>query len=105
MAFGGGIVMIGASGWRDFAVSPESLGGGNAQRVHVQLRSGIDAHCEPARAAGAAILQAPAGQFYGDRTYRPCGPEGHVRTFGQTVRRVLREDAGRHGGLSIEGGR
>ncbi|KVN16838.1 MULTISPECIES: VOC family protein [unclassified Burkholderia] len=105
MSFGDGIVMIGEGGWSDFAVSPESLDGKNTQCVHVQLQSDIDAHCERARAAGAVILQEPADQFYGDRTYRARDPERHVWTFGQTVRRVSREEAAHHSGLSIEGWR
>lgn len=52
MSFGDGVVMIGAGGWSDFAVSPSWLDGKNTQCVHVQLESDIDAHCERARAAG-----------------------------------------------------
>lgn len=81
MSFGDGVVMIGTGGWSDFAVSASLLDGKNTQCVHVQLESDIDAHCERARAAGAVILQAPADQFYGDRTYRACDPERHVWTF------------------------
>ncbi|MBK3340088.1 VOC family protein [Burkholderia pseudomallei] len=105
LSFGDGVVMIGAAGWSEFAFSPESLDGKNTQCVHVQLESDLDAHCERARAAGAVILQEPADQFYGDRTYRARDPERHVWTFARTVRRVSREEAERHGGLSIEGGR
>ena len=36
--------------------------------------------------AGAEILQEPEEQFYGDRTYRARDPEGHIWTFGQTVK-------------------
>lgn len=104
LSFGDGVVMIGAAGWSEFAFSPESLDGKNTQCVHVQLESDLDAHCERARAAGAVILQEPADQFYGDRTYRARDPERHVWTFARTVRRVSREEAERHGGLSIEGG-
>ncbi|AOJ83442.1 glyoxalase [Burkholderia savannae] len=103
MLFGDGIVMIREGGWSDFAVSPSSVDGRNTQCVHVWLESGIDAHCERARAAGAVILQAPADQFYGDRTYRARDPERHVWTFGQTVRDVSREEAERDSGLKIEG--
>jgi hypothetical protein len=42
-------------------------------------------------------------QFYGDRTYRARDPEGHVWTFGQTVRHVSREEAEKESGLKIEG--
>jgi uncharacterized glyoxalase superfamily protein PhnB len=71
--------------------------------IHVHLADGIDAHCDRAKAAGASILQEPADQFYGDRSYRARDPEGHVWTFGQTVKRVSREEAEQASGLKIEG--
>jgi len=48
------------------------------------------------------ILQEPTDQLYGDRTYRARDPEGHVWTFGQTVRRS-REEAEEASGLTIQG--
>ena len=102
MKFGDGYLMVGSE-WADFVASPASVGGKNTQSIHVQLRDGIDSHCERARAAGAAILMEPADQFYGDRTYRARDPEGHVWTFAQTVRHVTREEAERASGLKIEG--
>ncbi|HLI66717.1 MAG TPA: VOC family protein [Caulobacteraceae bacterium] len=65
--------------------SPVSLGGAGSQFIRVQMSEGLDAHHERARAAGATITQAPADQFYGDRTYRALDPEGHVWNFAQTV--------------------
>jgi uncharacterized glyoxalase superfamily protein PhnB len=102
MKFGDGYLMVGSE-WADFVASPASAGGKNTQSIHVQLQDGIDAHCERARAAGAAILMDPADQFYGDRTYRARDPEGHVWTFAQTIRNVTREEAERASGLKIEG--
>jgi uncharacterized glyoxalase superfamily protein PhnB len=102
MRFGGGYVMLGTE-WTDFVASPASVGGKNTQAIHVRLEDGIDAHCERARAAGAVILKEPSDEFYGDRTYRARDPEGHVWTFGQTVRHVSREEAERASGLKIEG--
>lgn len=102
MRFGDGILMIGAP-WAEFVGTPAQTGGRNTQMVHVQLTDGIDAHCARARAAGAEILQEPEDQFYGDRTYRARDPEGHVWTFGQTVRQVSRADAEKTSGLEIEG--
>ena len=102
MRFGDGYLMVGSE-WADFVASPASVGGKNTQSIHVQLQDGIDAHCERARAAGAAILMEPADQFYGDRTYRARDLEGHVWTFAQTVRSVTREEAERASGLKIEG--
>lgn len=37
----------------------------------------VDAHCERARAAGAAIDHAPQDQPYGRREYETRDPEGH----------------------------
>lgn len=102
MRFGEGYIMVGSE-WAEFVASPASVGGKNTQSVHVQLQDGIDAHCERARSAGAAILQEPADQFYGDRTYRARDPEGHVWTFAQTVRYVSREEAEQASGLKIVG--
>ena len=89
---GRGRIMIGAE-WADFARSPAGLGGANTQVVHVQVPSGLEEHCERARAAGAAILAEPSDQFYGDRTYRARDLEGHVWTFSMRVRDVTRAEA------------
>jgi len=102
MRFGDGYIMIGAE-WADFTASPASVSGKNTQAVHVQLREAIDTHCERARKAGADIIKEPADEFYGDRTYRARDPEGHVWTFGQTVRQVSRKEAEQASGLTIEG--
>jgi len=87
MRFGDGMIMVGSE-WSSDHGSPASLGGKNTQSVHVQMESGIDGHCERARAAGAEILMEPETQFYGDRTYRARDLEGHIWTFGQTVEAV-----------------
>ncbi len=102
MKFGDGYIMIGGE-WADFTASPESTAGRNTQTIHVQLKDGIDAHCEHARAAGAVIVREPEDQFYGDRSYMAKDPEGHVWSFAQTVRQVSREEAERISGLKIEG--
>jgi uncharacterized glyoxalase superfamily protein PhnB len=94
MRFGDGIIMVGSE-WSDDHKSPASLGGKNTQTVHVHLTAAhgpIDAHCERARKAGAKILMEPEDQFYGDRSYRAVDPEGHIWTFGQTVRAVAPEE-------------
>jgi uncharacterized glyoxalase superfamily protein PhnB len=77
MRFGDGYIMVGSE-WAEFIASPASVGGKNTQSIHAQLQDGIDAHCERARAAGAAILQEPADQFYGDRS------AGVTDAFGNT---------------------
>lgn len=89
MTYGESVVMVGSE-WSADHKSPKSLGGKNTQTVHVQLARGddIDAHCEHARKAGAEILQEPDTQFYGDRTYRARDPEGHIWTFGVTMKEM-----------------
>lgn len=93
MGYGDSTVMIGSE-WSGEQSgehkSPKSVGGRNTQSVHVQLAEGedVDAHCARARKAGAAIIQEPATQFYGDRTYRARDPEGHIWTFSVTVKKM-----------------
>lgn len=86
LRFGDGLVMVGSE-WSEDRKSPASLSGKCTQTVHLKVAD-IDAHCERARAAGAEILMEPETQFYGDRTYRARDPEGHIWTFGETVREV-----------------
>jgi uncharacterized glyoxalase superfamily protein PhnB len=47
----------------------------------------------------AEILQDPETQFYGDRTYRAADPEGHIWTFGVTVRRMTPDEWDQASGL------
>ncbi|WP_066732099.1 VOC family protein [Cupriavidus sp. D384] len=102
MRFRDSYLMVGSE-WADYTASPASVGGKNTQAVHVQLAEGLDAHCERARAAGAQIVREPEDQFYGDRVYAARDPEGHVWSFGQSVRKVSREEAEDASGLRIEG--
>ncbi|SOZ14069.1 putative Glyoxalase/dioxygenase [Cupriavidus taiwanensis] len=102
MRFGDSYLMVGSE-WADFTASPASIGGKNSQTVHVHLPDGLDQHCERARAAGAEILREPQDEFYGDRTYTARDAEGHVWTFGQTVRKVTKEEAEQASGLKIDG--
>ena len=60
---------------------PGLAGRQGTQFIRIALESGLDAHCERARAAGARITQRPADQFYGARVYRALDPEGHVWNF------------------------
>lgn len=101
MAFGESLLIIGAE-WSAQHQSPLSTGGRNTQTVHVHLVGDIDGHCARAKAAGAAILQEPGDQFYGDRTYRAVDPEGHIWTFAQTVAKVSKAEASKASGLTIE---
>lgn len=102
MRFGHGYIMLGGE-WAERIKSPATIGGANTQNIHVQLETDLDAHCARARAAGAVIAQEPEDQFYGDRTYRAVDPEGHIWTFGRTVRQVSREEAEKASGLKIDG--
>lgn len=102
MTYGDGYIMVGTE-WSDNLKSPASIGGTNTQTVHVHVPADIEAHCARARAAGAAIIQEPEDQFYGDRTYRAADPEGHIWTFAEARRFVSREEAEQASGLKIEG--
>lgn len=101
MRFGECLIMIGNE-WTEDHKSPASIEGKNTQTVHVHLEEDIDAHCERARKAGAAILMEPETQFYGDRSYRARDPEGHIWTFGQTVKQVSPEEWDRESGFSTK---
>jgi uncharacterized glyoxalase superfamily protein PhnB len=59
--------------------------------VHVQVKNGVDALCERARAAGASIEREPADQAYGDRSFTCADPEGHTWSFGQTLELMSHE--------------
>lgn len=101
MRVGDGTIMVGNE-WSADHKSPASLGGKNTQTVHVHLNEDVDIHCERARKAGAEIIQEPDTQFYGDRTYRARDPEGHIWTFGQTVKEVSPEDWDKATGLTTK---
>ena len=101
LSLGDGYIMV-AGEFEGLMVSPGSAGGANTQLIHIQLQDGIDAQCERARAAGANILAEPEDQFYGDRTFRCKDPEGHIWTFGQTLRAVSNEDMEKATGLKVE---
>jgi uncharacterized glyoxalase superfamily protein PhnB len=102
MRVGDGLIHI-VPEWGDHTASPAAVSGRNTQSIHVHLKEGLDTHCEHARAAGAVIVGEPENQFDGDRTYSAMDPQGHVWTFGQTIRHVTRDDAERESGLKIEG--
>lgn len=101
MRLGDGLIYVGYE-WHDKAKSPAGLDGVNTQGVHVQLTEDIDAHCERARKAGAAILMEPQDQFYGDRTYRARDLEGHIWTFGQMVREMTPEEMSDGTGFTVK---
>ena len=101
LRFGNGYVMVGSE-WSADTVSPAGTGGKNTQTLHVHVDTDVDAHCAHARASGAVVLQEPATQFYGDRTYRARDPEGHIWTFAQKVAPFSVEESEKATGLKIE---
>lgn len=82
-------------------MSPLNLDGAGSQFIWVEVESGLDAHCERARAAGARITQEPEDQFYGARTYRALDPEGHVWCFRQETAVVSGAEMEARSGLKI----
>ena len=74
------------------SVSPMAFGGRATQSVHVQVKDGIDARCEQARAVGATIEREPATQPYGDRVFTCRDLEDHPWSFGQTVKVMTRDE-------------
>jgi uncharacterized glyoxalase superfamily protein PhnB len=83
-AFEGHVVMVSGPPPAKYA-SPLDLGGKATASICVQVKEGVDALCERARAAGAIIEREPADQPYGDRTFGCRDPEGHSWFFGQTI--------------------
>jgi uncharacterized glyoxalase superfamily protein PhnB len=86
LELGGGIVMIGNVGIRN-AARPSTV----RSSVYIYVAD-VDAHCERARAAGAAIVEPPAEQPFGDRLYLAKDLEGHEWYFAQRVREVSVEE-------------
>jgi PhnB protein len=85
---GDGLIMLGNPG-PDFR-NPKRLGG--ATQITYVYVDNVDRHYQTAKAAGARILNEPADQRYGDRTYRAEDPEGHHWSFAQHVRDVSTEE-------------
>ena len=89
----GGLIMVGQTGLqpdRAYQQSPQAVAGANTQSLAVYVDD-ADAHCERARAAGAAITIEPATQDYGegywvDRSYGARDLEGHHWWFLQRLR-------------------
>jgi uncharacterized glyoxalase superfamily protein PhnB len=107
MSFRGGAIGVGGE-WASPELlgpaamkSPASIGGVGTQFVRIHLVEGLDAHCERARAAGAHIVQEPADQFYGARTYRALDPEGHVWNFDQPAAELTLAEMEQASGLTI----
>jgi uncharacterized glyoxalase superfamily protein PhnB len=87
MRFGDSMIYVGHE-WDADHLSPASLGGKNTQSLHLQVESGIDELFARAKRAGARVVREPADQFYGDRSAMVIDPEGHVWSFGQTIKEM-----------------
>jgi uncharacterized glyoxalase superfamily protein PhnB len=98
----GSVYVVGPSSAEQGGASPLQVGGRNTQNVHLNLDSGLDAHCERARAAGARILREPADQPYGDRVYTCSDMEGHHWSFGQVTAVLTPEQMAEATGRHIE---
>ena len=96
----GYIMVVGPPDGR--SVSPAAFGGRSTQSVHVQLDDGLDARCERARSAGAAIEREPETQPYGDRVFTCRDLEDHPWAFGQTVQALSVEEMEAATGHKIE---
>jgi uncharacterized glyoxalase superfamily protein PhnB len=84
MSLGQSVVTIGGE-WIDWAKSPASVGGANTQSLRVIIDGDVDALFQRAVAAGARVIQAPADQFYHQRTCRLADLEGHAWTFAHNL--------------------
>jgi uncharacterized glyoxalase superfamily protein PhnB len=62
-------------------VTPADVGGMVTSCLYVVVED-VDAHFERARAAGASIIDPPADQDYGGRSYEARDLEGNVWSFG-----------------------
>jgi uncharacterized glyoxalase superfamily protein PhnB len=103
MSFNGEGRLIVGGEWADWVRSPSSIGAKNTQSLTVEIASGIDAHHERARSAGAVIVEPLETQFYGARTYRCTDPEGHHWTFSEKVQTLSIEEMEQAGGVTIKG--
>jgi len=90
MRHGDGAIMLGDPG-PDYR-GPKRLGATTVQ-LHVQVDD-ADALCARAHSAGAEITREPEDHPHGERSFSATDPEGHVWTFGQTLRDVPAEEWG-----------
>ena len=83
VALGDSVLFL-ASLWREVGnMSPKDLPG-----IHCQLYcqvDDVDQHFRRARDRGATVINEPADQDYGERTYRALDLEGHRWIFGSPI--------------------
>lgn len=92
LEYGDGLIMVGQVGKEDrpHYRSPRSVDGANTQALCICVDD-VDAHFARARDAGATIVMEPEDHDYGvdywaDRVYECCDPEGHHWFFMQRIR-------------------
>lgn len=100
MTHGASRLMVGGE-WSPAHVSPRSIGGKVTQTIHIYIEGDVDDHCRRAAAAGADIIEPPATQFYGARTYRCRDLEGHLWTVSADVEAVSVDEMEARGGVKI----
>jgi uncharacterized glyoxalase superfamily protein PhnB len=83
LELGGQRLML-ASAWRDAGMVPPSELAGIASQIMVRVDD-VDAHFRRALAAGATVIDQPADQEYGERTYRATDVEGHRWIFATPI--------------------
>jgi uncharacterized glyoxalase superfamily protein PhnB len=83
LELGGQRLML-ASAWRDAGMAPPSELPAIASQIMVRVDD-VDAHFRRALEAGATVIDQPADQEYGERTYRVTDPEGHRWIFASPI--------------------
>lgn len=86
LRLGKALFMLGPTNPEQGTRSPRDLPA-VSQGLYVYVED-VTAHCERARAAGAAIAMDPQDMFWGDRVYSVRDCEGHHWMFAQHVREV-----------------
>ncbi|MEQ1438319.1 VOC family protein [Fontimonas sp. SYSU GA230001] len=84
MRLGDACIMFAPQGMSDQMQAPAVSGAPDSLSLYVYVPD-VDAHAERAQDAGAAMLQGPADQFWGDRTAIFKDPDGYHWTFATNV--------------------
>src|SRR5262252_2086878 len=86
LSFGGGDIMIGASGAAFRPPRPDEVN----QYVLVRVED-VDRHFDHAKQFGAQIVQPPANMPFGERVYTAADLAGHRWTFSQSIADIAPE--------------
>ncbi len=98
MTLGDGLIMVGSE-WDDAHKSPASLDAKNTQSVHVHLTEDVDAPLRP-RPGRRRRRRTGADRPILRGTDRARDPEGHIWTFGQTVKAMKAAEWDKLGGVT-----